>query len=99
MRGFIISGLAAAALVAMLPNGASARFFDPAVTGAGSNVEQVACRVVRTRTVYRGRTVYKSVRRCSPGVGYRPGRRCVNERVRVRTPGGTFVFKSVRRCR
>jgi hypothetical protein len=99
IRGFIISGLAAAALAAVLPGSASARFFDPSIPAAAPLAEEVACRTVRTRTVRGGRVVYRTVRRCTPAVVVRPGRRCVSERVRVRTPGGSFVFRTVRRCR
>jgi hypothetical protein len=97
MRQFIISGLAAAALMAILPNTASARFYDPALTNAAPVVEQAACRTVRTRTYVRGRVVYKTVRRCGVPAYHR--RHCWTARERVRTPVGTFVFKSVRRCR
>jgi hypothetical protein len=98
IRAFVITGLAAAAMATALPNAANARFYDPSVPSAAPLAEQVACRTVRTRTVHRGRTVYKTVRRCTPNYR-RSVRRCVNERVRVRTPAGSFVFRTVRRCR
>jgi hypothetical protein len=97
LRAFIISGLAAAAMAATLPNSASARFYDPSLPSVAPLAEQVACRTVRTRTTYRGRTVYKSVRRCTPAV--RTAQRCVSERIRVRTPAGAFTYKTVTRCR
>ena len=97
IRAFIIPGLAAAAMAAALPNSASARFYDPSIPSAAPLAEQAACRTVRTRTTYRGRTVYKTVRRCTPAV--RTTRRCVSERVRVRTPAGAFTYRTVRRCR
>jgi hypothetical protein len=97
MQRLIISGLAAAAILAVLPNGAQARFYNPTAPGAASLVEQAQCRTVRTRTRVGGRVVVKTVRRCGPR--YRTARRCSNVRTRVRTPAGTFVYRTVRRCR
>ena len=97
MRRFIIAGLTAAATLAALPTASQARFYDSTLPAATPSVEHVACRVVRTRTRVGGRVVVKTVKRCGPRRHY--ARRCVNERVRVRTPAGTFVMKTVRRCR
>ena len=98
IRALVMSGLTAAAMAAVLPSNANARFYDPTVSSAAPWAEQVACRTVRTRTVYRGRTVWRTVRRCTPTYR-RPVRRCVTERVRVRTPAGAFTYRTVRRCR
>jgi hypothetical protein len=100
MRRLILSGLAVAAILAVQPSTAQARFNGPVALSAAPLAEPVACRTVKTRTRVGGRVVVKTVRRCSPRpvVQYR-ARRCVNERIRVRTPAGALVFKTVRRCR
>jgi hypothetical protein len=95
-----LSGLAIAALLAMMPGNAQARFYNPATPNAASLVEQAACRTVKTRTRVGGRVVVKTIRRCTPNTTrYRSARRCTNVRTRVRTPAGTFVYRPVRRCR
>lgn len=102
MRHMIMSALAAAALMTMLPHGASAaRFQDPSLATASPLVEQAACRTVRTKTYVRGRVVYKTVQKCGLPA-FRPTHRaqsCSNVKTRVRTASGSFVLKTVRRCR
>jgi hypothetical protein len=111
MRHLIISGLAAAALMAMAPSGAQARFFDPSLPAAASHVEQAQCRTVRVRTrLPNGRVVIRTTRRCGYRPYYRPyypvyrpyyvgPRRCWTQRTVVRRPGGRTVVRVVRRCR
>lgn len=77
---------------------ASALTANPGLT-APSLVEDVACRMVRSRVVRpNGRVVYRQVRKCTPGFT-RPRSRCTVERQRVVRPNGAVVFKTVRRCR
>jgi hypothetical protein len=81
-----------AAAVFVTPS-AHARFDKTIV--APNHVEDVACRVVRTRVVRPGgRVVFRTRRVCTPAMG--PRCRVVKQRT-VR-PNGTVVVRSVRRC-
>jgi hypothetical protein len=82
----------AAATLAAPP--AHARFDKTIITP--NHVEDVACRVVRTRVVRPGgRVVFRTRRVCGPAV--RPRCRVVQQRT-VR-PNGSVVVRSIRRCR
>jgi hypothetical protein len=92
--------VAAAALAGLSMNEAKARF-SPQAVQAPALVEQAACVTRRIRTVRpNGRVVYRTVRRCGPGIG-RPGRweRCRTIRERVIRPNGRVVYRTIRRCR
>lgn len=81
----------AAATLAAPP--AQARFDKTII--APDHVEDVACRVVRTRVVRPGgRVIYRTRRVCRPAMG--PRCRVVKQRT-VR-PNGTVVVRTVRRC-
>jgi hypothetical protein len=100
IMGFL-SGVGTAALVALMPGNAQARFYNSEIPIAAPLIQQAACRTITTRTRVGGRVVVKTVRRCTPlaTTRYRSARRCTNVRTRVRTPAGTFVYRTVRRCR
>jgi len=100
IRTGLLSGLATATFLAVMPGNAQARFYIPEIPTAAPLIEQAACRTVKTRTRVGGRVVTKTIRRCTPrATSYRSVRRCTNVRTRVRTPAGTFVYRTVRRCR
>lgn len=68
--------------------------FDKTIV-APDHVEDVACRVVRTRIVRPGgRVVFRTRRVCRPSMG--PRCRVVKQRI-VR-PNGRVVVRTVRRC-
>lgn len=68
--------------------------FDKTIVAPG-HVEDVACRVVRTRIVRPGgRVVYRTRRVCRPAMG--PRCRVVKQRI-VR-PNGRVVVRTIRRC-
>jgi hypothetical protein len=93
----VLATLGAAAAIAaatFVTPPAHARFDKTIV--APDHIEDVACRVVRTRVVRPGgRVVFRTRRVCGPAVG--PRCRVVQQRT-VR-PNGTVVVRSVRRCR
>ena len=65
-------------------------------------VENVACRIVRTRSVRpNGMVVWRRERQCTPGVVVAPvvvAPRCAVVRERVVRPNGVVVVRSIRRC-
>ena len=86
--------------LASAPAGA-ARFHDPALQASPALVEQAACTMRRERVERpNGRVVFRTVRRCGPGIGPGPrfGDRCRMVRARVERPNGTVVFRTTRRC-
>jgi hypothetical protein len=89
-----LGAAAAIAAVTFVTPPAHARFDKTIV--APDHLEDVACRVVRTRVVRPGgRVVFLTRRVCGPAVG--PRCRVVQQRT-VR-PNGTVIVRSVRRCR
>jgi hypothetical protein len=85
----IILAAAAAAVVAMTAP-AQARMADPGLrSAAASQVETVRYRHHRYHRYHRYRHY---------GWHHRRHRHCWNQRVRVRIPGGYFVWRTHRRC-
>lgn len=87
MTRLIACAAAAAAFIALaLPGTAQARMANPGLNSAiPSTVEDTHYRPYRH---WHGRDRYQRHRY----------RHCRNERVRVRTPAGVFVFRTERRC-
>lgn len=103
MKRLFMGAIVAAAALAGLPSQEASARFSPQGVDAPVLVEEAQCVVRRIRTVRpNGRVVYRTVRRCGPGVGRRFGprfERCRVERQRVVRPNGRVIFRTVRRCR
>ncbi len=99
MKGSLIGAFAlAGAFVGFAGTEASARF-SPERIAAPALVEQAACVVRRERVVRpNGRVVYRTVRRCRPGIERRR-ERCYLVRERTTRANGSVVVRTVRRCR
>lgn len=73
-------------------------FSLPVTVKASRQLEDIACRIARSRIVLPGgRVIYRKVRSCAAPV-VRPVPRCKVMRERIVRPNGTVIFRSVRRC-
>jgi len=94
IRTAIVAAVAAAAFALAVPAPAEARVANPGLSSAApSAVQEAQYYHRRHHRRYYSHRPYRSY-------GYYPRRHrsCWNERVRVRVPGGYFVWRTHRRC-